>query len=132
MQPNQIAQGSLSSNIPAEIGRNLTTFHNHIIISWHFRVSDIIAELQTEISYLRALLLKKPEFDVQLLKGNDKLTQRDANLYDSFMALVEYLEPKAKGMRVWKGSNTKTEDKQQGSQCFSNLSTANQFFAILV
>ena len=52
--------------------------------------------------------------------------------YDSFMALVEYLEPKAKEMRVWKGGSTKTEEKQQGSQCFSNLSTANQLFAILI
>ena len=48
------------------------------------------------------------------------------------MAPVEYLEPKAKEMRVWKGGSTKTEEKQQGSLCFSNLSTANQLFAILI
>ena len=78
--------------------------------------------------------MKKPEFDIQLLEGNDKLTRFYTGMptYDSFMALVEYLEPKAKEMRVWKGTNTKTEEKQQGSQCFSNLSTANQLFAILI
>lgn len=52
--------------------------------------------------------------------------------YDYFVALVEYLVQKAKEMRVWKGSNTKTGEKEQGSQCFSNLSTANQLFAILI
>ena len=35
-------------------------------------------------------------------------------------------------MRVWKGGSTKTEEKQQGSQHFSNLITANQLFAILI
>ena len=79
-------------------------------------------------------MLIRPEFDVQLLEGNDKLTRFYAGMptYDLFMTLVEYLEPKAKAMRVWKGGSTKTEQKQQGSQCFSNLSTANQLFAILI
>ena len=34
-------------------------------------------------------------------------------------------------MTLWKGGSTKTEEKQQGSQCFSNLTTTNQLFAIL-
>ena len=87
-----------------------------------------------EISHLRASLLTKPEFDIELLKDNDKLTRFYTGMptYDSFMALVEYLEPKAKEMRVWKGSSTNTEKKQHGSQCFSNLSTANQLFAVLI
>ena len=33
---------------------------------------------------------------------------------------------------MWKGSSTKTEEKQHGSQCFSNLSTANQLFAVFI
>ena len=67
-----------------------------------------------EVSHLRTLLLKKPELDVQLLEGNDKLTRFYTRMstYDYSMALVEYLEPKAKEMKVWKGSNTKTEEKQ--------------------
>ena len=87
-----------------------------------------------EIGHLRASLLTKPEFDIELLKDNDKLTRFYTGMltYDSFMALVEYLEPKAKDMRVWKGSSTKTEEKRHGSQCFSNLSTTNQLFAILI
>ena len=95
---------------------------------------DVIAELQMEVSHLRTSLLKKSEFDVQLLEGNDKLTRFYTGMptYDSFMALVEYLEPKAKEMRVWKGSSTKTEEKQLRSQCFSNLSIANQLFAVLI
>ena len=76
----------------------------------------------------------RPEFDILLLECSDKLTRfyRGMPTYDSFKALVEYLEPKAKEMRVWKGGSTKTEEKQQDSQCFSNLTTANQFFAILI
>ena len=35
-------------------------------------------------------------------------------------------------MRVWKGGSTKTEEKQQDSHCFSNLTTASQLFAILI
>ena len=95
---------------------------------------DVIAELQTEINHLRASLLTRPEFDVLLLEYNDKLTRfyKGMSTYDSFKALVEYLEPKAKEVRVWKDGSTKTEEKQQGSQRFSNLSTPKQLFAILI
>ena len=60
-----------------------------------------------EISHLRASLSTKPEFDIKLLKDNDKLTRFYSamltyRVFDSFMTLVEYLEPKAKEMRVWK------------------------------
>ena len=59
---------------------------------------DVIVELQTEINHLRASLLIRPEFDVLLIECNDKLTRfyRGMPTYDSFKALVEYLEPKAK------------------------------------
>ena len=60
-----------------------------------------------EISHLRASLLTKPEFDIELLKDNDKLTRFYTGMptYNSFIAL------KAKEMRVWKGSGTKTVEK---------------------
>ena len=41
MQASQITEGSLSSNIPAEIGRYFTTFHNYNdLLTFYFRVSD--------------------------------------------------------------------------------------------
>ena len=53
--------------------------------------------------------------------------------FDSFLSLVEYLTPKAKELRAWKGNRTSLEEKQQhGSQCFGGLSIDNQLFAILV
>lgn len=79
-------------------------------------------------------MLIKLEFDIELLKYNDKLTRFCTGIptYDSFIALVEYLEPKAKEKRMWKGSSMKPEEKQHGSQCFSHLSTGNQLFSVLI
>ena len=52
----------------------------------------------TEVKLLRADLSKRAEFTVKaILEGNDKLTRFYTGLptYDSFIALVTYLEPKA-------------------------------------
>lgn len=40
MKVSLITEASQSSNIPAEIGKCFVTFHDHIIIFCHFRVSD--------------------------------------------------------------------------------------------
>ena len=83
---------------------------------------------------MKASLSEKPEFDIQMLKDNNKLTRFYTGLptYATFLALVDYLEPIVKAMRSWKGSSTNTEEKQHGLQCFANLSVANQLFSILI
>ena len=83
---------------------------------------------------MKASLPEKPEFDVQMLKDNNKLTRFYTGLptYDIFLGLVDYLKPIVKVMRSWKGSSTNMEEKQHGLQCFSNLSVANQLFSILI
>ena len=96
---------------------------------------NVVARLQAENRMLRSMLLERPELDVRLLENNDRLTRFYTGMptFDSFLALVEYLTPKAKELRAWKGSSTSLEEKQQhGSQCFGGLSIANQLFAILV
>lgn len=69
---------------------------------------DFVAKLQNEISILKASLSEKAEFDVQMLKNNNKLTRFYTELptYDTFLALVDNLEPIVKAMRSWKGSST--------------------------
>ena len=55
--------------------------------------------------------------------------------YDSFLDIVDYVEPKAKEMIAWNSSRTKELNiggKQCGPQCFSGMSTANQLFSVLI
>jgi len=49
---------------------------------------------------LNASLLEKPDFDIKVISGNDKLTRFYTGIptYDSFMTLVDYIEPKVKAM----------------------------------
>jgi len=95
---------------------------------------DLVAKLQHEIQVLKTSLLERPEFDVKIISGNDKLTRFYTGMptYDSFMALVDYIEPKVRAMRSWRGSSTNMEEKQQGLQCFHNLSVANQTLSVLM
>ena len=83
---------------------------------------------------LRTMLSEKAEFSVQVLEDNYRLTRFYTGMptYDSFLALADYLEPKVKGMRSWKGNSTSTEEKQLGPQCFSSLSVVNQLLAVLI
>jgi len=94
---------------------------------------DIVEKLQHEISALKACLLERPEFDVTMLSGNDKLTRYYTGIptYNCFTALVNYLDPKVRAMRAWKGSSTSSAEKQYALQCFSGLSIANQMFSVL-
>ncbi|XP_065891719.1 uncharacterized protein [Dysidea avara] len=85
---------------------------------------NVVARLQAENRMLRSMLLERPELDVRLLENNNRLTRFYTGMptFDSFLALVEYLTPKAKELRAWKGSSTSLEEKQQhGSQCFGGL-----------
>ena len=69
---------------------------------------DLIDELQNEINILKASLSEKPEFGIQMLKDNNKLTRFYTGLptYNIFLVLVDYLKPIVKVMRSWKGSST--------------------------
>ena len=86
---------------------------------------------------LEAALSEVKPLDVAVLKGNDKLVHLYTGLpmYDSFMAFVEYSEPKASEMISWNCRKTKeltVKGKQSGSRCFSSMSIANQLFSVLI
>ena len=98
--------------------------------------------VETKISVLEKKLKDRPEISVEtVLKGSDKLTRFYTGLptYDVFLALVEYLEPKALQLRAWRSSETSTSNNTDGlcqrgctSRCFTNLSVGNQLFAVLI
>ena len=93
-------------------------------------------ELLQKISLLEAALKTRPEFHVDMIVGDDKLTHLFTGFptYDAFKALAEYLEPKAMEMIAWNGSQTRELDlkgKQGGSRCFHGMSVANQLFCVL-
>jgi len=63
--------------------------------------------------------------------------------YDSFVAFVKYLEPKALHLQPWRGSETARLDDEtitaeelsswrKSVHCFSCLSVDNQLFAVLI
>ena len=66
-------------------------------------------DVETMISVLEEKLKDRPEFSVEaVLKGNDRLTRFYTGMpsYDSYLALAEYLEPKALQLRAWRSSET--------------------------
>ena len=79
-----------------------------------------------------------------ILEGNDKLTRFYTGMptYDTFVAFVKYLEPKALHLQPWRGSETARLDDEvisieelslrKKSVCFACLSVANQLFAVLI
>ena len=94
-----------------------------------------IEMLQHKISTLEASLSLLAQLDASML--DDKL----ACLYtgfptlNSFTAFVNYLEPKARNMVVWNSKRTKEFDvqgKQGRSQCFQDISVANQLLSVFV
>ena len=85
------------------------------------------------------MLKDRPEVYVEtILKGNDKLTRFYMGMptYDSFDALIDYLESKTLQLRAWRSGETNASDSLEGrgssSRCFSSLSVANQLFAVLI
>ena len=91
---------------------------------------------------LKKKLKDRPEISVEtVLKGNEKVTRFYTGMptYGAFLALVEYLEPKALQLRAWRSSETSTSNAMDGlcqrgssSRCFISLSVANQLFAVLI
>ena len=84
-----------------------------------------MCKLETTLSTGKAL-------DVTVLKDNYKLTRLYTGMptYDSFLTIVDYLEPKAREMIAWNSSKTKGLDisgKQSGPQCFSGMSICFQY-----
>ena len=68
--------------------------------------------------------MERPEFSVEIiLEANDKLTRFYTGIptYNSFLALIEYLEPKALQLRTWRGTETNTNSNIEGTQQLSML-----------
>ena len=76
-----------------------------------------------------------------ILKGNDKLTRFYTGMptYNSFVAFVNYIEPKALHLQPWRGSETAKLDEAVSAEVsssrrkgFSSLPVAEQLFAVLI
>ena len=83
------------------------------------------------------LFAPRAQFDIDVIKNNDKLTRYYTGMptFDSFMGLVEYLTPKAKNLISWNGRYTKDNSNMAhhfARAKFSDISIANQLFAVLV
>ena len=66
-------------------------------------------DIETKISVLEEKLKDRREFCVEtVLKGNDRLTRFHTGMpsYDLYLALAEYLKPKALQLRAWRSSET--------------------------
>ena len=64
--------------------------------------------VETKISVLEEKLKDRSEFNIEtVLKGNDKLARFSTGMpnYHSFLALAEYLQPKALQLRAWRSSD---------------------------
>ena len=68
-----------------------------------------VEELQQRVCKLEATLSIYTALDMTVLKDNNKLTclYTDMPTYNSFLAIVEYLESKAKEMIAWNSSKNK-------------------------
>ena len=61
--------------------------------------------VEAKINELEKQMKERPEVSVKIiLEGNDKLTRFYTGIptYYSFLALAEYLEPKALQLRAWR------------------------------
>ena len=94
-----------------------------------------------EMNCLPADMPERPEFSVKsILEGNDKLTRfytghTGLPSYKCFIALVEYLKPKAVVLTPWNGGKTKEvseKETQLISQTFARLTVADQLFSVLI
>lgn len=117
----------------------------HMLIPIECQTEVTWCTVEERISLLEAALHQRPEFSVStILEGNDKLTRFYTGMptYDTFVAFVKYLEPKALHLQPWRGSETARLDDEvisieelslrKKSVCFACLSVANQLFAVLI
>ena len=98
--------------------------------------------VEQHISRLEASLHQRPEFSVStMLEGNDKLTRFYTGMptYNSFVAFVNYIEPKALHLQPWRGSETTmldeavaVEELSSQRKGFPCLPVAPQLFAVLI
>ena len=98
--------------------------------------------VEQHISRLEASLHQRPEFSVStMLEGNDKLTRFYAGMptYNSFVAFVTKIKPKALYLQPWRGSKTTmldeavaVEELSSRRKGFPCLPVAEQLFAVLI
>ena len=100
--------------IPADIGKVVVSCVPHFIMVMYItecQTEDTITHpVQYECLCAHAQLQLRPKFSVRImLEGNDKLTRYYTGLptYNSFVAFVAYLTPKAVALTLWNGSNTR-------------------------
>ena len=134
------------TGIPVEVGK--AQFGEEIHVHFYlFSITECQTEMnwlavETKISMLEKRLKDRTEISVEtVLMGNDKITRFYTGMptYDTFLALVEYLEPKALQLRSWRSGETSTSNTMDGShqkgsfsRCITSLSIANQLFAVLI
>ena len=94
--------------IPADVGKVVVSCVSHFIMVMYVtecQTEDTITHpVQCECLCVHAQLQLRPEFCVRMmLEGNDKLTRYYTGLptYNSFVAFVEYLTPKAVALTLW-------------------------------
>ena len=79
----------------------------------------------------------RSQFGIEIIQDDDKLAHYYTGMptFDSFMALVEYLDPKAKDLIAWNGKYTRESTNTEyyvPRTKTSELSVANQLFSVLV
>ena len=100
----------------------------------------IVPECQTDLPWDDKIQVEtimfapRLQFDIEIITDDDKLTRYYTGMptFDSFMALVEYLEPKAKCLITWNGKYNGDVECYIPRTKTLDLSIANQLFAVLV
>ena len=104
---------------------------------------DFLSECQTDFPWDAKIQVEtivfapRSQFGIEIITDDDKLTRYYTGMptFDSFMALVEYLELKAKDLIAWNGKYTRESsdtDYYIPHTKTSDLSVANQLFSVLV
>lgn len=96
-----------------------------------------VEELQQKICMLETSLSISQPLDIAILEGSNKLTCMYTGMptYDSFIAFIEYLEPKANQMVSCNSSRAKelsSQEKQSGTRYIFIMSIPNQLFSVLI
>ena len=114
----QLQQASVNS-ILVEVGKAVISCFMYFCIPIECQTEMEWFTVEAKICELEKQLMERPEFSVEtILEANDKLTRFYTGMptYDSFLALVEYLELKALQLRAWRGTETNTNSNIEGTQ----------------